>query len=175
MEQPASAPSPPASFGALLRARRHRACLSQEQLAARAELSERTVRNLEAGRVRSPRQDTVRLLADALDLAEPERENWLAAVRRANGRPAEPGPPSAGGPAQVPRRVTIALLTGDAQNTSAVAITCQIGKAGELVLMVHYAQRDAARYPARHQPSSAQLSWITDSSGLPHWLSRMRK
>jgi hypothetical protein len=75
----------------------------------------------------------------------------------------------------VPRRVTIALLTGDAPDASALAITCQIGKAGELVLVVHCAQRDAARYPARHQPSSAQLSWITDSSELPHWLSRMRK
>ena len=39
MEQPVSASAPPASFGALLRARRHRACLSQEQPAARAELS----------------------------------------------------------------------------------------------------------------------------------------
>jgi DNA-binding XRE family transcriptional regulator len=175
MEQPASAPSPPASFGALLRARRHRACLSQEQLAARAELSERTVRDLEAGRVRSPRHATVRLLADALGLAEPQRESWLAAVRGANGRPAEPGPPGAGGPVQVPRRVTVAVLTGDTPDASAVAITCQIGKAGELVLVVHCAQRDAARYPARHQPNSAQLSWITDSSGLPHWLSRMRK
>src|SRR5262245_37050404 len=35
MEQPVNIP-PPASFGALLRARRHRAYLSQEQLAARA-------------------------------------------------------------------------------------------------------------------------------------------
>jgi len=51
MEQPASASAPPASFGPLLRARRHRACLSQEELAARAELSERTVRNLEASGV----------------------------------------------------------------------------------------------------------------------------
>jgi transcriptional regulator with XRE-family HTH domain len=147
MKQLVNAPSPPASFGALLRACRHRACLSQEQLAARAELSERTVRNLEAGRVRSPRTTTVRLLADALELAEPERESWLAAARRANGRPVEPGPPGAGGLAQVPRRVTVAVLTGDAQNSSAVAITCQIGKAGELVLVVRCAQRDAARIP----------------------------
>jgi DNA-binding XRE family transcriptional regulator len=49
MEQLASAPPPDGSIGALLRAFRHRACLSQEQLAARADLSERTVRNLEAG------------------------------------------------------------------------------------------------------------------------------
>jgi len=80
MEQPVNIP-PPASFGALLRARRHRAYLSQEQLAARAELSERTVRNLEAGRVRSPRTDTLRLLANALRLSEPERDTWLEAAR----------------------------------------------------------------------------------------------
>jgi len=81
MEQPASASAPPASFGALLRARRHRACLSQEQLAARAELSERTVRNLEAGRVQAPRADTMRLLADVLQLSEPERASWFEAAR----------------------------------------------------------------------------------------------
>ncbi|HWM97066.1 MAG TPA: helix-turn-helix transcriptional regulator [Streptosporangiaceae bacterium] len=47
MAQLASAPPPDGSFGALVRAFRHRAYLSQEQVAARAELSERTVRNLE--------------------------------------------------------------------------------------------------------------------------------
>src|SRR5215467_15119186 len=93
---------PPGSFGALLRACRHRTCLSQEQLAARAELSERTVRNLEAGRVRSPRNDTVRLLADALGVPEPEREAWLAAARSANGRWTEPALLAARGPAQLP-------------------------------------------------------------------------
>jgi transcriptional regulator with XRE-family HTH domain len=81
MEHLVSAPPPAGSFGALVRARRHRALLSQEQLAARAELSERTVRNLEAGRVRSPRAATVRLLAGALQLSEPERESWLEAAR----------------------------------------------------------------------------------------------
>jgi transcriptional regulator with XRE-family HTH domain len=72
MEQLVNVSPPPGSFGALLRTRRRRACLSQEQLAARSELSERTVRNLEAGRVRSPRPDTVRLLAGALRLSGPE-------------------------------------------------------------------------------------------------------
>src|SRR5262249_56095612 len=69
------------SLGAFLRACRHRALLSQEQLAARAGLSERTVRDLETGRVRSPRADTVRLLADALRLAGPQRESWFVAAR----------------------------------------------------------------------------------------------
>jgi transposase len=100
MEQPVSAPLPPhGSFGAFLRARRRRALLSQEQLAARAELSERTVRDLETGRVRSPRPDTARLLADALQLTGPERESWFAAAREVNHQRAGPG---AGGPAPLP-------------------------------------------------------------------------
>src|SRR5215467_7076963 len=102
MEHLASGPPPDGSLGVLLQAFRHRACLSQEQLAERAELSERTVRNLEVGRVRSPRNDTVRLLAEALELTEPEREGWFAAARSANGRRTEPAIPGARGPAQLP-------------------------------------------------------------------------
>jgi transposase len=101
MEQVVSA-SPPGSFGALLRSRRHRACLSQEQLAARAEVSERTVRNLEADRVRSPRTDTVRLLADALQLSEPERESWFEAARGVNRQRAAPAVAAAAGLALAP-------------------------------------------------------------------------
>jgi transposase len=84
MGQLITAPPPASSFGALLRACRHRAYLSQEELAARAELSERTVRNLEADRVRWPRTDTVRLLADALQLSGPERESWFETARGVN-------------------------------------------------------------------------------------------
>jgi len=99
------------SFGALVRACRRRAFLSQEQLAARAELSERTVRNLEAGRVRFPRADTVRLLADALELSEPEREGWFMAARGVSDERA--GPAGAGGwrpvppPDDVPARMPV--------------------------------------------------------------------
>jgi len=95
MEQAVEVLLPPrGSFGALVRACRHRAFLSQEQLAERAELSERTVRNLEAQRVRLPRPDTVRLLADALELTGPERAGWFAAARGADHRPS--GPPAGG-------------------------------------------------------------------------------
>jgi transcriptional regulator with XRE-family HTH domain len=159
MEQLASTPPPDGSFGALLQAFRHRAYLSQEQLAARADLSERTVRNLEAGHVRSPRSTTVRLLADALELAEPEREGWLAAARRANGRPAELGPPGTVSPAQASRRVTIIVLAGDAQDASALAITRQIDKAGELALLVHCAQRDSSGF--LHWLLTHAQEWIT--------------
>jgi transcriptional regulator with XRE-family HTH domain len=99
MEQLVSVPPAAGSFGALVRACRHRALLSQVQLAARAELSERAVRNLEAGRVRSPRADTVRLLAGALQLCGPERERWFAAARRVSQRPLGP---DAGGPVRPP-------------------------------------------------------------------------
>src|SRR5215471_568778 len=115
MEQVLQVPLPPrGSFGALVRAGRHRAFLSQEQLAERAELSERTVRNLEADRVRSPRAETVRLLADALELSEPEREGWFEAARGVNHEQAEsavadwgrPAPPPAGVPARMPMKAS---------------------------------------------------------------------
>ena len=145
MGQPASAPPPYGSFGALLRAFRHRAYLSQEQLAARAELSERTVRNLEAGRVRSPRNETVRLLADALALTGPKRQSWIAAAQGAHGRRAQAGPPSTGSPAQLPRTVTVAVLTADAQAASGPAITWLTGEASQTVLVILCAHRDVAR------------------------------
>src|SRR6516165_3283274 len=110
MDQLVSAPSWPGSFGTLLRASRHRAYLSQEQLAARAELSERTVRNLEAGRVRSPRTDTVRLLADALQLNEAERESWFEAACGVNHhQTAEPAVHGTGGLVRSPNDATAPL------------------------------------------------------------------
>ena len=102
--------SPRGSFGALVRECRHQAFLSQEQLAERAELSERTVRNLEAERVLSPRAETVRLLADALELSGPERAGWFAAARGLDHRPTVP---AAGGPVQLPGGVP-ARRPGDA-------------------------------------------------------------
>jgi len=97
MEQPVSAAWERGSFGAILRAYRHGAHLSQEELATRAELSERTVRSLEAGRVQSPRTDTVRLLADALELSQADRKRWFEAARAMNHVRPEPAITGAGG------------------------------------------------------------------------------
>ncbi|HEV2456819.1 MAG TPA: tetratricopeptide repeat protein [Ktedonobacterales bacterium] len=68
-------------FGALLRRHRAAAGLTQEELAERAGLSARAVSDLERGRKRMPRKDTVALLATALSLSPRQREAFAAAAR----------------------------------------------------------------------------------------------
>lgn len=72
-------------FGPRLGACRRLAGLSQEELAARSGLSTRTVRNLERGRTQWPYPDSVRRLADALDLRGQSRGEFIAAARRRLG------------------------------------------------------------------------------------------
>ena len=50
-------------FGALVRTHRRRLGLTQSELARLAQVSTRTVGNIETGRIPQPRPDTVRLLA----------------------------------------------------------------------------------------------------------------
>src|SRR5262249_23469623 len=64
---------PPVAFGTLLRRYRVAAGWTQEELAARAGLSERNLGDLERGVGHTPRKDTVALLAGALDLAPGDR------------------------------------------------------------------------------------------------------
>ncbi|MEU8223200.1 tetratricopeptide repeat protein [Kribbella sp. NPDC048915] len=71
-----------AGFGGLLRRHRRIAGLSQEKLAELAGLSVDAIAALERGRRRAPRAQTVRLLADALGLAESDRSLLAAAARR---------------------------------------------------------------------------------------------
>ncbi len=74
----------PVTFSGLLRRLRTRARLTQEELASAANLSRRAVSDLERGVATTPQKDTVRLLADALDLLGPERVHFEAVAR---GRP----------------------------------------------------------------------------------------
>jgi WD40 repeat protein/transcriptional regulator with XRE-family HTH domain len=69
------------SFGGLLRQLRAEARLTQEELAEAAQLSPRSVSDLERGINRTARKDTAELLADALSLAQPMRELFVAAAR----------------------------------------------------------------------------------------------
>src|SRR3954470_12407959 len=68
-------------FDVVLRRHRLRANLTQEELAARAAIGVRTVRDLERGRASRPQRTTVELLAVALGLDGPDRETFLAAAR----------------------------------------------------------------------------------------------
>lgn len=60
-------------FAAVLRARRITTGLTQQQLAQRAGVGVRTVRELERARVGRPQRTTLELLADALELTGSER------------------------------------------------------------------------------------------------------
>jgi predicted ATPase/DNA-binding XRE family transcriptional regulator len=69
------------SFGTLLRRYRTAAGFTQEALAARAQISARTIADLERGINRTPRHDTFELLLSALDLTAQQRALFLAMVR----------------------------------------------------------------------------------------------
>src|SRR3954469_25455160 len=78
-------------FDAVLRSYRLRAKLTQDELAARAGVGVRTVRDLERGRASRPQRTTVELLAAALGFAGADRLASLAPARgRQTGASAEP-------------------------------------------------------------------------------------
>ena len=72
---------PPVGFAGMLRQLRTGAALTQEELAEAAGLNPRTVSDLERGLATTPRKDTVRLLADALQLGGWTRVEFEAAAR----------------------------------------------------------------------------------------------
>ena len=82
----ASGDVPP--FGALLKRYRQEAGLTQEGLAARANVSTRLVSDLERGVIARPRVETVHLLADGLGLAGVERAAFRSVARQHTDRPA---------------------------------------------------------------------------------------
>ncbi|HEY7342969.1 MAG TPA: ABC transporter substrate-binding protein [Ktedonobacterales bacterium] len=77
------ASTPALTFADLLRSHRAAAGLTQEELAERARLSVDAVSTLERGTRRTPRKDTVALLAEALDLAPEDRTAFVAAATAA--------------------------------------------------------------------------------------------
>src|SRR4051812_6946259 len=71
----------PSEFGTVLKRYRLAAGLTHEALAERASLSARAISDLERGVRRTPRADTVALLAEALGLAPRQRATLEAAAR----------------------------------------------------------------------------------------------
>lgn len=93
------------TFGALIRRYRLTAGLTQEELAERAAVSTRSVSDLERGLTHRPQRETVRLLADALQLPEGDRAVFEAVAR---GRSIAPPHlvPSADPPHNLPTPLT---------------------------------------------------------------------
>lgn len=77
---------PPPTFADLLRRYRHAAGVTQEELAAATTLSAPAISNLERGVNQRPQRETVRLLAEALDLS-PEDHALFAVAARGTRRP----------------------------------------------------------------------------------------
>lgn len=130
--------------GAALRAYRRQAQLSQEELAARAGISVRALRDIEGGRVREPRGATLRLLMAALDLDRAARDAlvpWTPVV----------GPVIAQLPAAVPdftgRDGLVTALTeqlgapASAAPGPRVVVLCGPAGVGKSALAVHVAHR----------------------------------
>jgi predicted ATPase/DNA-binding XRE family transcriptional regulator len=75
-----------ASFSELLRQQRRAAGYSQEDLAERAGLSVGAIGSLEQGLRRAPHRDTVKALADALDMPQSKRQQFEEAAAPGRGR-----------------------------------------------------------------------------------------
>ncbi|HEY3712615.1 MAG TPA: helix-turn-helix domain-containing protein [Amycolatopsis sp.] len=85
-------------FGVLLRQLRRQAGMTQEQLAERSGVGVRTIRGFETGERADPRVATVRLLADAVDLAPADRDELLLAAAAGRAPQADrPDPAERGG------------------------------------------------------------------------------
>ena len=146
----------PLPFASVLRGLRTEAGMTQEELAEAAGLTSRAISYLERGEVTTPHKDTVRLLAGALRLAGPARDQFVAVAR---GR-AGPGGASADGAATVTRTLPrdVASFTGrqrelaelvDTAAGAVVSIHAIGGMAGvgKTAFAVHAAHRLAGRFP----------------------------
>lgn len=147
------------SFGTLLRHHRERVGMTQERLAQQAAISERTVRNLETGRVQRPHRDSVRLLAAALGLVGAERAEFEGASWNSGWLGSVGGQAVGLNPCQLPADVpdftgrdeTVALLdrvlSEPVHGTVPVAVVSGSPGVGKTALALRMAHRLRDRFP----------------------------
>ena len=120
-------------FGELLRRHRIACGLTQEELAERSGLTARTIANLERGRTTRPYRRSVRLLADALMLAAPHREELVRASRPLVDGGHAPAPERLGQPAAsadppvAPRQLPAAVACFTGRDAELAALTSLLG------------------------------------------------
>lgn len=154
-------------FGALLRRYRTDLRMTQEELAAHADLSSRTIRDVERGAVRAPRRSSAEALATALKLSGTARADFLDSARAA--RWLQPGQPTdERNPIPTPRQLPAdpSFFTGrlrelealdarrsvDTQAHRSSSIIAIVGTAGvgKTALAVHWARRLVDQFPDGH-------------------------
>jgi len=120
----------------LLRAHRQRTGMTQRQLADRAGVSPSVIRDLEQGRTRSPKRESVQAIATALELTEPDVANLHAAagarqVARADAMAVEGGPLRIRvlGPIEVWHGEVLAPLGSERQRTLLARLALAAGAA----------------------------------------------
>ena len=157
-----AAPDPPAgTFAGLLRQLRVAAGLTQEQLAAAAGLSPRSISDLERGVNLTARRETVRLLADVLNLTGPARVDFQAAARGLGNRQAVPVGGTAAATRTLPRDIgaftgrqselrSVLRMAAGARQSGGIVGICAIGGMagiGKTTFAVHAAHHLAPRFP----------------------------
>ncbi|HXS62582.1 MAG TPA: tetratricopeptide repeat protein [Streptosporangiaceae bacterium] len=153
-------------FGELLRKLRIGAGLSQEELARRSGLAERTIARLERGRSQRPHPESARRLARALELPDAERADLMAAAVPPGRTRAAAQDRTGRGPRHL--LSDTALFTGrDREMDALLALAGQggsgappgavvisaidgMGGVGKTALALHAAHRLADRFPDGH-------------------------
>jgi len=138
-----AAEQPGLGFAELLRQLRVDARLTQEELAEAAELSPRSVSDLERGIHRTAQKVTAHLLADALGLPEPARALFVAAARGrghaesvlAAARTAAPGAAAAAATRTLPR--DSANFTGRERELALLLAAVRPEPAGAVGMGIH--------------------------------------
>jgi tetratricopeptide (TPR) repeat protein/transcriptional regulator with XRE-family HTH domain len=149
----------PVTLAGMLRRLRTGAELTQEELAAAANLSVRAVSDLERGVATTPHRDTVRLLADALHLIGPVRAEFEALARGAAASIQAVAGGVAAATRTLPRDVVsftgrqreLAELIDAADTAGGVVGIYAIGGmagVGKTAFAVHAAHKLADRFPA---------------------------
>jgi tetratricopeptide (TPR) repeat protein/transcriptional regulator with XRE-family HTH domain len=149
-------------FGDLTRTHRQRLRMTQDELAAKSGVGVRSIRAIEAGRIRNPRLTTVRLLADALGLAGAERDRFCDAAEPEAAAAASATGTDRPVPAQLPADVAgfagradhLSQLQGllrdpegPASSTVVISAIAGTGGVGKTALAVHWGHRVKAWFP----------------------------